>query len=286
MSFLAVISLPTCQSLAWSIRHLTYQVHGNTQIAVITSCTGHAAGIDDITAYPTSMDVPTEKGGTGTAGTVLHDAALAAASAVDLMVKLLDLHPLSQRPQPGALGQHPSQAQDDNSEQQGTAGDTSTQAQDESQPEIWPKPEPREWQAIELVATRACGALDWALSPTVVHHVPMASWNALALRLPKLLERLLIGHLPDLDLDMHPLFQAALKPVLRVRLAGFREYTALAVAMLSTRMAVDFRLLDGNTTAEELLQLVMSTFCESQLLSPHHPSCSRCNFGCLSGTCS
>ena len=61
-------------------------------------------------------------------------------------------------------------------------------------------------------------------------------------QLCKLIQRLVIGQLPDLDLDMGKLFKAGLLPVLAAQRAGHAAYTGLAVAMLS-RLAVDCTLI-------------------------------------------
>ncbi|KAL3142059.1 hypothetical protein ABBQ32_004687 [Trebouxia sp. C0010 RCD-2024] len=140
--------------------------------------------------------------------------------AVVLVTRLLDVHHLARRSRTAAPGQQPAQAQSKSSEEPGTAANASSQAQASHQPDVWPTPEPNEWQDVELVATRACASLDWAVSLTVNQDFPTVGMKMMAWQLKELLQRLVIGHLPDLDLDMCALFRAALKPVLSALLAG------------------------------------------------------------------
>ena len=179
------------------------------------------------------------------------------------MIRLLELHPLSQRPQPGAFGQQPPEAQDDSSEQQGTAVSTCSQAQGLHQSTTWPTPDPNVWRDIELVAGRACAALDWALSLTVGLYAPSANVELVAEQLSHLLELLVIGHLQDLDLDMRTLFKATLKPILSALLGRHEEYTGLAVAMLS-RLALDDKMMSQNML--EIAPLIISLSCEHRML--------------------
>lgn len=172
----------------------------------------------------------------------LADELFATYEAVGLLVTLLWLHPLSHRPEPAAGGRttedHALDTEDASSEQDGTAASTSTQPQVSDELEIWPTPGPNEWRDIELVATRACASLDWALSLTALPDASVEVLHSLEERLCQLLERLLIGHLQDLDLAMHTVLKAALEPVLTALLAGCKEYTPLALGMYA-RMAVD-----------------------------------------------
>lgn len=69
----------------------------------------------------------------------------------------------------------------------------------------------------------------------------------------------MIGHLPDQDLNMGKLFRAGLQPVLAAQVAGFEQYTDLAVAMLS-RLAADCNLIpEGRALAGPQ---IISIFCE------------------------
>lgn len=55
-------------------------------------------------------------------------------------------------------------------------------------------------------------------------------------------QRLVIGHLPALDLDMQKLFEAGLQPILTAQLAGHTTTCDLTVAMLSRlRLQIDSR---------------------------------------------
>ena len=188
------------------------------------------------------MNAPT---GAATEEGELASAVKATSGAIALIMKLLDFNPLSQRPQPTASSQQPSHVRVNSSQQQGTAGSTSSQAQLSYQPEMWPTPNPSEWANIEVVAERAGAALSWVLSPTVKLHAPAANVKLVAGQLSELLQLILIGHLPDWNLNISTLFQATLKPVLAALLAGYQQYTELAVAMLS-EMAKDSDLIPDN----------------------------------------
>ncbi|KAL3153165.1 hypothetical protein ABBQ38_011917 [Trebouxia sp. C0009 RCD-2024] len=199
----------------------------------------------------------------------LADDLFATYEAVGLLGTLLLLHPLSQWPESAAGGptteDHALDTEDGSSEQHGTAASTSTQPQASDELEIWPTPEPNEWRDIELVATRACASLDWALSFTALPDTSVEILHSLEERLCQLLEVLLIGHLQDLGLDVHAVLKAALKPVLSVPLAGRKEYTSLAIGMFA-RMAIDCGPIP-QSVADAAPQTI-AIFCEL-----HKPSC-------------
>lgn len=69
----------------------------------------------------------------------------------------------------------------------------------------------------------------------------------------------MIGHLPDLELDMRMLFHEGLKPVLAAQVAGCVEYTDLAIAMLS-RLEADWNLIPGGRALAG--PQIISIFCE------------------------
>lgn len=215
----------------------------------------------------------------------LIDGLIVTCDAADLMVRLLLLHPLSQRPNSEALDGPTAEDRarataDDGSEEQGTAAVAFTQTKTAAGSGVWPKPEPNAWRHIKLVAARACASLDWALSIQALPEYAVEHFDWLLMRLCELLELLLLGHLPDTDLDMHTVFKAALKPVLEAVLAGRGEYTALAVEMLS-RLGTDCRLIP-QSMADAALQIVW-IFCElyKQYCAPprHHAQ----EFNCIVG---
>lgn len=144
---------------------------------------------------------------------------------------------------------------------QTTTGDSadqqcvSTHAEAPSQPELWPTPKPSEWANIALVAEKACLTLDWALSSKASREVVYQ----LLVQLCELLKCLVIGHLPDLGLDMYKLFRRGLQPVLAAQLVQCTGYRDLAVAMLS-RLAVDCSLIPGGEASAG--PQIISSFCE------------------------
>ena len=191
---------------------------------------------------------------------------LAIYEAVDLMLTLLPRHPLSQRREPEAAVEpttedHANATGDDSSEQDSTTDSASTQASSYAsiEPEVWPTPKPKQWRDIELVASRAGVAVDWAFSLPALPQDAQEVLDLLQSQLRQLVELLVIGHLPDWRLDMSTLFKAALQPVLSALLAGHEQYTALAVAMLS-RLAIDGRLVPESMT-DAAVQIIM-IFCE------------------------
>lgn len=162
--------------------------------------------------------------------------------AVDFAAKLLQSHPLSNKTKPqvstGQASQDQEQPIKDVSLAPCTAADASAQAQASHQPEKWPKATPDEWKDIVFVVSRAFISLDWALSHEVTCDVPVEAAHRLTVLLAHLIQDLLIGHLPDLDLEVCALFTAGLEPVLTAQMAGYAEFTALAAAMIS-RLAMD-----------------------------------------------
>ena len=184
-----------------------------------------------------------------------------ACGAVGLVSRLLELHPLSDRPLPKVSGSQPSHDHDQALRDISnglccTPADESTHVLDSLK---WPTPRPSEWQDIELVALRACNALGWALSPTVMHRVPTDTVNKLVGQLCQLIQRLVSGHLPDLDLDMQKLFETGLQPVLTAQLAGYAEITNMAAALYA-RMVSDSSLAPY---WQEHARQMCSVFCES-----------------------
>lgn len=162
--------------------------------------------------------------------------------AADLILRLLKSHPLSPQSPPevssAQSGQDGAQVASKHNPVGSTTAEVASQAPAASPcSEQWPTPKASQWQDIELVATRACIALGWALSPGVVHHAEEAVWS-LAAQLYQLVQRLVIGHLLDLDLCVRKLFRLGLHPILRFHIDGHAESTSLTVAMLS-RMAMD-----------------------------------------------
>ena len=153
---------------------------------------------------------------------------------------------------------HAQATEDESSELNGSTASKSTQIAYHFG--SFPTPEPKDWQVIELVAARACAALDWALAPTALANITSENVGKLTQRLCELLELLVLGHLQDLDLDVCTLFKAALKPVLGALRAGHEEYTGLAGLML-TRLGDDCRLVPQGMAdaAPEIIRM----FCES-----------------------
>ena len=189
--------------------------------------------------------------------------------AVEMAVCLLDMHPLSQRAQLEAPGQLPTQS----SAQSTTAGSTDQQcisSHPSSRSVQWPTPKSSEWADIVLVAERACLALDWALSHKSANQASPEIADQLAVQLCELLRSLVIGHLPDLDLDMRKLFHQGLQPVLAAQLAGYAKCMDPAVAMLS-RLAVDCNLLPGGRAYAG--PQIISTFCEYTAVLNNDSNC-------------
>ena len=166
--------------------------------------------------------------------------------AVDLTLTLLELHRLSQQSSPEVSSAQPAQDQALPMNNDSPASSTARTAaglgaQAQAAPplsETWPTPKPSQWLDIELVATQPCHTLRWALSSAAKRHVPAETLHSLAARLCLVIQRLVIGHLQDLDLSVYKLFVLGLEPVLNFHLQGDAEDTSLAVAMLS-RLATD-----------------------------------------------
>ena len=192
----------------------------------------------------------------------LHAAVAVTCEAVELMLTLLESHPLSQQSPPEVSTAQPAQHQalPMNSAASSTAAGVPPQAQAASPlSEKWPTPKPTQWQDIELVAMRACTTLGWALSPAAVRQVPAEALHDLAARLYLLIEGLVIGHLPDLHVSVYKLFTLGLQPILSFHVQGEAEDTSLAVAMLS-RLANDSSVIPvGCTYAAE----ICNVFCKS-----------------------
>lgn len=132
--------------------------------------------------------------------------------------RLLELHPLSQRLPAGVSGGLPVDkdtmtAENTKTGQCGKLPIAAAQPPTSCQPEMWPTPEPNEWQDVELVALRAVTILGWAVSTVSASHTSVQDTNVLVQRLCQLLQHLVAGHLPDLDLDMQRLFGVGLRPV-------------------------------------------------------------------------
>lgn len=163
--------------------------------------------------------------------------------AVELMVTLLKAQPLSQQPTPEVSSAPPAQNQTppmhNDSPASSTVPGMAPQTQATSPLSArWPTPKPSQWLDIELVATRACTTLGWALSPAVVCQVPAEALDSLAVQLYQLIQRLVIGHLPGLELSVRKLFRLGLQPILAFHSRGYAETTGPVAAMLS-RLAVD-----------------------------------------------
>ena len=162
----------------------------------------------------------------------------AACQVVDLTMGLLELHPLSQRPQ--------------------TSSGEPSQDHASAKIDISTTPTPNEWQDIALVAERA-----WTLllpSPDA----PKKAVHMLTGRLCQLIQCLVIGHLPNLDLHVQMLFHEGLQPILNTAVSEHREYTSLVVAMLS-RLAIEHSLhVYGQQEAVEIFNI----FSESQQAKP------------------
>ena len=189
----------------------------------------------------------------------LVDSVRKAVTAVCLMIKSLARHPLSQRlpaeVSGGLLASEGTLTAEDI--KTGLCGPksttcTSTQEQIDCQPDKWPFPEPNEWQDVQLVAVRAFTTVDWAVSTLGAAHPAVTKRDSLIGLLCYLLERLLAGHLPDLDLDVQELFKIGLQPVLDAELDGHAESEGLAAMMLS-RLAIDSRFaLQGRACARQI----------------------------------
>ena len=177
--------------------------------------------------------------------------------AVCLMIKSLELHPLSQRLPAGVSGGLPVDKDTMTTKnmkitQSGELSTASAQPPTSCQPEVWPTPEPNEWQGVQLVALRAFTILGWAVSTVSVNHTSVQDTNILVQRLCQVLQHLVAGHLPDLDLDMQTLFGVGLQPVLDAQLGGHAESEGLA-AMMLLRLAADSRLaLQGQLRAHQI----------------------------------
>lgn len=189
--------------------------------------------------------------------------------AICMVNRLLDLHPLSQRlpaevasvsTSEGPPSDCATAIKDGSNAQHSTVVNASSHAQALSQPATWPTPRPSEWKDIELVASRASASLRWALALDAPDDLS-DEVDELRRELCQLIQRLVIGHLPDLDLDMQKLFKAGLYPVLAAQLAGRAESTGLAVAMLS-RLTMDSTLISQTQPADAAQML--SVFCELQ----------------------
>lgn len=189
-------------------------------------------------------------------------------AAVYLMITLLELHPLSQRPPPKVSGGLPAgkdtlAAEDIKAGLCGTPSDASTQARCSFQSQKWATPKPNDWQDIKLIAIRAFTTLGWARSTTVRAHTSVDTIKPLVEQMCQLIQHLLAGHLPDLDLDMQTLFDIGLQPVLDAELGGHAGFKTLAAAMLS-RLATDSSLMvQGRTCARHICHI----FCESSQAS-------------------
>lgn len=140
------------------------------------------------------------------------------------MITSLQLHPLSQRLSAGvSAGKATLSAQDAMTGLRGTSSTASTRAPTSCQPEKWPTPKPNEWQEVELVAVRAFTTLGWAVSTVSTTHTSVQDTRSLVERLCQLLHHLVAGHLPDLDLGMHEIFEVGLQPVLDAQLKGHAD---------------------------------------------------------------
>ena len=181
----------------------------------------------------------------------------AALTAVCLMLKTLEIHPLSRRLPSGVSGGMPAgkdalTAEDTKTGQCGTASNASTQAPTSCQPDKWPTPRPKEWKDVELVAVRAFNSIRWAAHIMSVAQTFVKNRKSLVERLCQLLQHLVAGHLPDLDLDMQQLFDVGLQPVLDAQVEGRAGSEGLA-AMMLTRLATDSRLaLQGQKCAHQI----------------------------------
>lgn len=165
--------------------------------------------------------------------------------AADLIIKMLELHPLSHRPPPEVRGAMSAQQCDQTSNgnsvrQRCTTVTASTQPQVSRQPELWPTPHPNEWHDIQLVTTRACMSLHWAMTFKThgTHHITAEFVQTLTARLGQLIQCLVAGHLPDLKLDMREVFKAGLNPILMAQMVQDAECTDLAVAMMSCQLGL------------------------------------------------
>ena len=200
----------------------------------------------------------------------LEDSVYNTHDAVGMVNSLLDLHPLSQRTPAKVVFEdtHGDPAddcakatKDRSNEQQCTVAHAFTHAQAPSQLVVkWPTPKPSEWKDIALVASRACASLKWVLSLAPTDDLS-DDVNELTQDLCQLIQRLVIGHLLDLDLDMRMLFKAGLQPILAALQSGHAECTGLVVAMLC-RLAMDSALISQSQLAET--PRLLSVFCELQ----------------------
>ena len=184
--------------------------------------------------------------------------------AVELMLTLLESHPLSQQspPEVSRTPRAHEQAQPMNNDNpaSSTAAETAPLGQAASSlSEKWPTPKPSQWQDIELIATRACTTLGWALSPAVVRRFPAEALHDLAARLYLLIQRL---------------FTLGLQPILASHLQGYAETTSLATAMLS-RLAVDGSVMVlGCTYAAEICYMFCKSDSSTILVCRVHLGCS------------
>lgn len=195
---------------------------------------------------------------------LLLEDANATLGAADLMIRLLKLRPLSPRPPLdddfGVLpAQSHNQIKEGNNAGQHRPAAASTPAQALHQPAVWPTPKPTEWHDIKLVAIKACMSLDWALSLRSAQLVPAETLHRLTAMLCQLIQRLVAGHLPDLDLNMENLFTAGQPGLHAAQLEGHAECTGLAAAMLA-RLAVDSKLVAQGTLSAGPIS---SIFCKS-----------------------
>ncbi len=187
-------------------------------------------------------------------------------TAVGLTILMLEVQPLSHKARLEGvneqLGQNQAHPVKEGSAVAHTANDAPAQAEASDQSEKWPTPTPEEWKDVMLVATRAIILLLWSLTPQIVRSVPAKDSHMLTALLAHLLERLVIGHLPDLDLDMSMLFMTGQEPILRAITAGHREYTGLAVAMLS-RLATDRTVATCRDSAKSIYTILCKSVCAS-----------------------
>ena len=105
----------------------------------------------------------------------LLDDVNATIGAAELMIKLLELCPLS----PRSLDDGPNQATEGNGTGQDCPAAASTQPQAVPQQAFWPTPKPTDWQDIERIAVKACMSLNWALSLTGLQHIPAETLHKL-----------------------------------------------------------------------------------------------------------
>ena len=228
----------------------------------------------------------------------------ATVSAAELMIRLLDLYPLSPRP----VDNDCDQATQGNGAGQHCPAADSPQPQAVHQQALWPTPKPSDWHSIELIAVKACMRLEWALSLTSLQRVRAKAVHKLTALLCHLLQCLVAGHLPDLGLDMQKLYKAGLDPVLTAQVDGHAACSGLASAMLS-RMAVDSSLMSKDSSTARLIgavfcksrtafsiiwhvcshrqlaQAELSNLCGSWLRKPHHPTLEVTQHSVLVSSC-